>query len=107
MEPKIFLPQEARNSSHGHYLGKILASEADDLLRNSGVNGVFLSPKSTDGGPASNYKVVWTEVDCLQKALTIARAQSMIYGIVRGKSNFGYRVKALEYTQARQTLEPT
>ena len=90
-----------------HAFGKILASEADDLLRNSGVNGVFLSPKSTDGGPASNYKVVWTEVDCLQKALTIARAQSMIYGIVRGKSNFGYRVKALKYTQARQTLEPT
>ena len=100
-------PATAHMATTWHAFGKILASEADDLLRNSGVNGVFLSPKSTDGGPASNYKVVWTEVDCLQKALTIARTQSMIYGIVRGKSNFGYRVKALEYTQARQTLEPT
>ncbi|CAE7348164.1 hypothetical protein AK812_SmicGene2884 [Symbiodinium microadriaticum] len=83
-----------------HAFAKVLQPELQKLLRQSGVGGVFLTPKNTSGdGPSSNFRIVWGEGNDLEKALIAARANPAVCGVVRGKGNLGWRVQVKEYAR--------
>ena len=92
-------------------LQRCCSQNCRSFLRQSGVGGVFLTPKNTSGdGPSSNFRIVWGEGNDLEKALIAARANPAVCGVVRGKGNLGWRVQVKEqvkeYARLRAQLQP-
>ena len=85
---------------------KVLNTQLDSFLCSSGTAGIFINPCGNDGEPANDYKVVWTEDMELNKVLAIAKSLQEVFGVVRGRTGFGYRVKTKDYINSRKKLEP-
>eukprot|EP00438_Fugacium_kawagutii_P030138 Skav208654 [mRNA] locus=scaffold3489:124784:129395:+ [translate_table: standard] len=77
----------------------------DDLLRSSGFNRVFATPKLPTGRLSLQYRVVWTSVEPSQAACMAAKVPACL-GLVKGKATLGYRVKLEDYAKAWEALNP-
>ena len=90
-----------------HCFARVLAEDMRMILAQSGVEGIFITPKEEQGLAAGSYRVVWLEFDALDKALALAQTQPNVLGVVKGRGNLGLRVDVDSYISVRQSLDPT
>ena len=75
------------------------------LLKKSGFNKIYLTPKSANGTPDDGWKVIWLSMPPNQlesKSTAISGAA----GLVRSTKSYGLRVEAGAYQQAWAKLQP-
>ena len=94
-------------ASTWHMFAKLADDSYESFLRQSGKNGVFVTPK-THGAVdiTGRFRIIWLEHADLDRAMTIQRTYPEIIGLVRGRDTLGVRVKAADYAAVRQKLEP-
>ena len=84
---------------------RLKASMLEPMLKQA-MPGIFVSPRTEDGVPHHDFKVVWLADKSFSDLRRLATSTNGCYGVVRSKSNGGIRVKCAEYTQLRQKLCP-
>ena len=94
------------NATTFHCFAKALKDDVIQILVQSGLEGIFITPKAEDGSPDGNYRIVWLETNDRGKAIALSRSIADVLGVVRGKTNLGLRVLADHYTATRQAVEP-
>ena len=77
------------------------------MLMKSGFNGLFLTPKLTDGRLASDYRVLWLKGEA-PKALGLSTQTSNCQGLIRGKNGeLGLRYHSKDFAAAWAIVHPT
>ena len=75
------------------------------LLKRSGFNKIYITPKDNAGKPHTDWKVIWMEASPLQleaKSNNVAG----VAGLIRGRKNYGIRVEAGSFKTAWEKLRP-
>ena len=75
------------------------------MLKRSGFNKIYITPKDPAGKPHASWKVIWldqTPVQLEAKSATLAGAA----GLVKGKKSYGVRVDSGNFAQAWGILKP-
>ena len=75
------------------------------LLKRSGFNKIFITPKDTSGKPHPSWKVIWLESNPLKLEVQAA-ALTGSAGLVKGKKSYGIRVESTTFEAAWTTLKP-
>eukprot|EP00438_Fugacium_kawagutii_P019183 Skav219372 [mRNA] locus=scaffold76:644816:649645:- [translate_table: standard] len=76
------------------------------VLHSSGYNGLYITPKSPQGGIAMEWRVIWTEM-APARLQAIALPHPPTAGMVRGKKGtFGIRVEAGHFTDVWKLFHP-
>ena len=75
------------------------------LLKRSGFNKIFITPKDTTGKPHPAWKVVWLDLNPVKLEVQAA-ALTGSAGLVKGKKSYGIRVEASTFEAAWTTLKP-
>eukprot|EP00438_Fugacium_kawagutii_P004563 Skav202821 [mRNA] locus=scaffold3852:99509:104038:- [translate_table: standard] len=88
--------------------GSVLATQIHALLKVSGQNSIYCLPKTSEGRPSEEYRIVWLEGDHAQ-ALCASSQTVGCLGLIRGKNqrNFGLRYKVADFSKAWQVLHPS
>ena len=89
-----------------HCFAKVMQSDRDFLLRQSGNLGVFRTPKSDTGLVDSTFWVVLLQSNDVGHAATFAKTNPNVIGLVKGRGNLGLRVPTAYYTEVRKVIEP-
>ena len=90
-----------------HAFMRVEHSAVEDLIKQSGVGGIFLTPKDSATFTASGlYKVIWLQSAQLEEGMIILKSIQESCGLVRGKTSLGIRVRAENYSSVRTRLEP-
>eukprot|EP00435_Cladocopium_sp_Y103_P054554 s48_g17.t1 len=82
-----------------------MGARLQSLLKRSGFNRIYLTPKSSDGTPDDQWKVIWLAMPISQiesKSASLSGAA----GLVRGTKSVGLRIEAGAYQQAWIKLKP-
>ena len=74
------------------------------LLRTSGSNGIYISPKQ-DNKPKKGFRVIWLGPDKQNAQIQSARLDAQC-GLVRSRSSFGVRVSANVFDEAYGKIFP-
>ena len=82
-----------------------------DLLRKSGIQGIYATPKTQQGMPEQEWKIIWLSCPVKtpgtrEEALRMLSKLSQPYGLVRNKVSYGIRVHSDQYEESWATLKP-
>ena len=82
-----------------------------DVLRKSGIHGMYIIPKSHDGTPDKEWKIIWlpTPLKVPGAKEEVLRTLSKIqqpYGLVRNKTAYGIRVRDDHFDEAWKVAHP-
>ena len=82
-----------------------------DLLRKSGSQGFYLTPKTPNGSPDADWKIIWLKQPhhspgAHAEALRQMSKLDQPFGLIRNKTTFGIRVRADTHSQAWKQLYP-
>ena len=82
-----------------------------DVLRKSGIHGLYVIPKSQEGTPDQEWKIIWllTPLKVPGARDEVLRTLSRIqqpFGIVRNKTAFGIRVREDHFNEAWKIVHP-
>ena len=83
----------------------VVDTKKDQLLRASGLNSLFFTPKTRAGRVDPAYKIIWIEGDIAQ-ATGLATQTPHCLGLVRGRSSFGLRFSEEKYIEAWSKIHP-
>lgn len=83
----------------------VVDTKKDQLLRASGLNALFFTPKTRAGRVDPSYKIIWIEGDIAQ-ATGLATQTPHCLGLVRGRSPFGLRFLEDKYMEAWTKIHP-
>ena len=95
--------QELADSFQFH--AKVSTTCLEEVLKASGHNCVFVVPKSWDHHPLDEWAVVWVGRTREEAAKQAILTQEQ-YGIVKGRTRYGLRVKAACFERAFRALRP-
>ena len=89
----------------------VLQEQLPDLLRKSGSQGFFFTPKCPNGTPDADWKIIWLKQPRQSKgsheeALRQMSKLDQPFGLVRNKATFGIRVRAEMYSESWKQLYP-
>ena len=81
------------------------------MLRLSGLMGIYVNPKATEGDSLDDWKIIWLPIQVINQG---SRDEAMRqlpkidepYGLVRSKTNFGIRVKQMDFEQFFKIIKP-
>eukprot|EP00434_Breviolum_minutum_P045506 symbB.v1.2.040819.t1/scaffold7561.1/size10596/1 len=75
------------------------------ILRRSGFNGLFITPKETGGKPTAKWKPIWTDIP---KTTLEAKfvAHPATAGFIRGRKSTGIRVEAAAFQELWSIIKP-
>ena len=76
------------------------------MLKRSGFNKIFITPKDDSGKPHSDWKVIWLDATPVQLEVKAA-AVSGVAGLVKGKKSYGLRIEASVFENAWKALKPS
>eukprot|EP00438_Fugacium_kawagutii_P032589 Skav236455 [mRNA] locus=scaffold1758:318211:322248:+ [translate_table: standard] len=80
-------------------------AQLDPILRLSGWNRIYITPKTPEGKPATQWRIVWTH-----EAKDILQAKAMhlpgIRGHVKGLKSTGLRVTAASFSEVWHAIYP-
>ena len=78
-----------------------------DVLKPSGFNRVWLTPKSQDGKPSDRWKLIWlsSETD-LAQCKVVAASVTGVVGITRSKDKFALRIEKSHFDSAWDAVNP-
>ena len=92
------------------FYARILTSMLTPVLKKSGLEGMYITPKSEHSTLAdSRFNVIWTGATTGPEALTQAEKLECALGVVRSskeRPTYGVRVWAKDFNLAWQTLKP-
>ena len=82
------------------------------LLRLSGLMGVYINPKATANENLDDWKIIWLPilvrtVGSKDEAMRLLSKVDEPYGLVRSKTNFGIRVKHIDFERFFRVIKPT
>lgn len=82
-----------------------------DVLRKSGINGVYIIPKTQQGIPDQDWKIIWLPTPikvpgARDEALRVLSRVQQPFGIVRNRVAFGIRVREDHFNDAWQIIHP-
>ena len=83
----------------------VTESKRDTILKSSGLNNLYFTPKCRTGRIDPNFKIIWTQSD-LAKAVGMATQTPHCLGLVRGKDTYGLRFAVEKYQEAWALLCP-
>ena len=85
---------------------RIITSALSGLLTESGWNGVYMIPKTTEGSQVdTQYAILWCGT-CRQQTEVMAKTLATNVGLVRNKGRFGVRIPSGSYASSWKTLWP-
>eukprot|EP00438_Fugacium_kawagutii_P013865 Skav228405 [mRNA] locus=scaffold3824:107632:111723:- [translate_table: standard] len=98
-------PCQPKDATSVQFHTEIWVQDLKQLLRLSGWNKVFLTPKDHDGRPSSFWKPVWTDVP---KSTLEAKTASLagMAGYIRGNRMCGVRVELTNFAACWTALKP-
>ena len=83
----------------------IVADKIDEVLKKSGFNRMYFTPKVPSGKLSDEYKVLWSSGD--KTALEVLSAKvPNCYGLVRSRTNLGLRVRTADFDAAWAIVNP-
>eukprot|EP00438_Fugacium_kawagutii_P005228 Skav208685 [mRNA] locus=scaffold6485:1060:4992:+ [translate_table: standard] len=74
-------------------------------LQRSGFNGIYITPKQSDGTLAQGYRVIWLEGNPKQLESKCIAVPG-VAGLVRGKKSYGLRIEVASFSAAWNRLRP-
>ena len=76
------------------------------LLKRSGFNHLFMTPKDSSGRIDMDFRVIWTEVDMI-KAVALSTQTINCLGVIRGRNGaLGLRFHKDDYNKAWNIIHP-
>lgn len=84
---------------------EIMIKDLRKLLRRSGFNKVFVTPKDVTGSPSSDWRIIWT-VETPLALETKTMSQPGAAGLIKGAKNYGLRVEPPAFDQIWALLHP-
>lgn len=83
----------------------VASTKVDGILRTSGFNRLYMTPKDPTGKLDLDFKILWVE-GSLGEATAIGARHSDCLGLVKGKQSFGLRFRAEKFTTAWESIHP-
>lgn len=83
----------------------VVDTKKDQLLRASGLNSLFFTPKTRAGRVDPEYKIIWIEGDIAQ-ATGLATQTPHCLGLVKGRSSYGLRFCDDKFGEAWGKIHP-
>ena len=83
----------------------VTESKRDTILKASGLNNLYFTPKCRTGRIDQNFKIIWTQGD-LAKAVGLVTQTPHCLGLVRGKDTYGLRFTSDKFQEAWALLCP-
>ena len=85
--------------------GKVLRSNLDQVLRRSGHNRIYVTPKTWSHEVSGDFQIVWVAAD--RSAVQAALSLPSQYGVVHAKGRYGVRIAASAFETAYRALKPS
>ena len=95
----------ASESTFLQFHAKVRKVCLDSMLKRSGYNRIYMTPKAWAGGYEPGFSIIWMPGD----RESIAQSASQLAqqpGLVRSRARLGMRVTEAGFQQAYQTLRP-
>ena len=83
----------------------VVDTKKDQLLRASGLNSLFFTPKTRAGRIDPDFKIIWIEGDIAQ-ATGLATQTPHCLGLVKGRSSYGLRFSEDKFNEAWGKIHP-
>lgn len=83
----------------------IAGTKIDGILRTSGFNRLYMTPKDPTGKLDLEFKILWVE-GSLGEATAIGARLPDCLGLVKGKQSYGLRFRAEKFTAAWDSIHP-
>lgn len=100
-------PVKAAQSTHFSVQVRFLKSQELMLLKHSGLQGVFLEPRSMDASmPSDEFQVVWIPQASGAEVQHHAQCEALSIGVARSGRRFGVRVLAKHYQDVFLKIKP-
>lgn len=78
-----------------------------EVLKTSGFNKVWLTPKSQDGQPSDRWKLIWLSPDTdIAQCKVVAASISGFVGITRSRDKFALRIEKAHFDSAWDAINP-
>jgi len=87
------------------YHSEVKLADLRKLLRRSGFNRLFITPKTTTGKPSDQWRVIWLP-QTSQQLEAMCLGQSCIAGLIRGRKSQGIRVEASHFQEIWDKFHP-
>eukprot|EP00438_Fugacium_kawagutii_P035325 Skav206915 [mRNA] locus=scaffold808:455075:459826:+ [translate_table: standard] len=75
------------------------------LIKRSGWNGIFATPKTADGKLVDTFRIIWTSMT-VQELQTKIAVLAGCQGLVRGKRSHGIRVDLASFNEIWEIIKP-
>ena len=86
--------------------GKVARSRLDQVLRRSGHNRIYATPKTWQHEVSTEYQVIWISPD-RESAIQAALNLPAQLGVVMAKGRFGVRVARSAFEASHKALKPS
>eukprot|EP00434_Breviolum_minutum_P020019 symbB.v1.2.017661.t1/scaffold1378.1/size122548/5 len=85
-----------------------LENKLDSLLKQSGFNKLYLTPKLQNGDPNPDFRIMWINGD-LPRVTALSTQTAQCLGLVKGRLSKGYglRFKSIDFPDAWKKIFPT
>lgn len=85
----------------------VLENKLDCLLKQSGFNKLYLTPKLQNGDPHSDYRIMWVNGD-LPRVTALSAQTANCLGLVKGRlsQGFGLRFKTADFAESWKKIFP-
>ena len=87
------------------YHSEVKLVDLRKLLRRSGFNRLFITPKTTSGKPSDQWRVIWLP-QTVQQLEAMCLGQSSTAGLIRGRKSQGIRVEAMHFAEMWEKFHP-
>lgn len=98
-------PSSPHNASSLQVRCTVASAAVDTILRQSGFNKLYMTPKEPSGRLDLNFNIVWIPGTLAEVTATSARTRDCL-GLIRGKQTFGLRFRAEKYDSAWEQVFP-
>ena len=95
-------PQEATSIQ---YHSEVKLVDLRKLLRRSGFNRLFITPKTVHGKPSDQWRVIWLP-QSIQQLEAICLGQACTAGLIRGRKSQGIRVESSHFHEMWEKFHP-
>ena len=83
----------------------VVADKVDEVLKKSGFNRLYCTPKLPSGKLSEDFKVIWSNGD--KTALEVLSAKvPNCFGLVKSRTNMGLRVRNADFAAAWALVNP-
>lgn len=85
-----------------------LESKLDCLLKQSGFNKLYMTPKLLNGEPNTDYRIMWINGD-LPRVTALSTQSAQCLGLVKGRLGKGYglRFKSVDFVDSWKKIFPS